>query len=81
MIKVKLREAMENFRRESGVRLTYDSLAEITGISINTLQALATRAGYNTRLTTIESLCRALNCQPGDLLELVSDEIRGNDEN
>jgi DNA-binding Xre family transcriptional regulator len=81
MIKVKLREAMENFRQRTGVRLTYDLLAEKTGISVDTLQSLATRASYNTRLTTIDKLCRALDCLPGDLCELTADLENNGHEN
>ena len=67
---VKLREVMEDFRRRTGERMTYEKLAERTGLSKATLESLATRDNYNTRLSTIEKLCRALDCQPGDLLEL-----------
>lgn len=70
MIHVKLREAMEAYRQRTGVRVTYDVLAERTGISLATLQSLAARPEYNTRLSTIERICRALECTPGDLLEL-----------
>ena len=70
MIVVKLREAMEAHRRRTGIRLTYETLAEQTGISCNTLQSLAARPGYNTRLSTIEKLCHALGCTLGELLEL-----------
>ena len=70
MIIVKLRDAMEAHRRRTGTRLTYEVLAEQTGIAITTLQSLAARPGYNTRLSTIERLCIALGCTPGDLLEL-----------
>lgn len=73
MISVKLREAIESHRRRTGVRLTYDSLSKQTGVSVDTLQSLATRPSYNTRLSTIEKLCRALSCTPGDLLELADD--------
>lgn len=73
MIVVKLREAMESYRRRTGVRLTYERLSEETGIAIATLQSLAARPKYNTRLSTIEKLCQALQCAPGDLLELSPD--------
>lgn len=69
MIYVKLREAMDLYRQRTGVRLTYEAIAERTGISVATLQSLAARPGYNTRLSTIEKLCRILECGPGDLLE------------
>ncbi|MHC8374149.1 helix-turn-helix domain-containing protein [Pseudomonas sp. MDT1-85] len=68
MIYVKLREAMDSYRQRTGVRLTYETIAERTGISVATLQSLAARPGYNTRLSTIEKLCRILECSPGDLL-------------
>jgi DNA-binding Xre family transcriptional regulator len=81
MIKVKLRDAMEVYRRRTGKRLTYEILSERTSISVDTLQSLAARAGYNTRLSTIEKLCRTLGCEPGDLLELSSGDEGAGDEN
>lgn len=70
MLRIKLREAMEAYRARTGVRLTYRTLAEAAGLSVSTLQSLAARPTYNTRLSTIASLCVALGCTPGDLLEL-----------
>jgi DNA-binding Xre family transcriptional regulator len=61
---------MEAHRLRSGERLTYETIAERTGISLATLQSLGARPGYNTRLSTVEKLCRLLECSPGDLLEL-----------
>lgn len=78
MIKVKLREVMDEFRSRSGERMTYERLAEQTGISRPTLESLASRVNYNTRLSTIEKLCLALGCQPGDILELgVKEDANG----
>lgn len=68
---------MERYRQRTGTRLTYESLSEQTGIAVDTLQSMATRKGYNTRLTTIEKLCRALECSPGELLALAN-ENEGN---
>ena len=42
-----------------------------TNISVATLQSLAARPEYNTRLSAIEKLCRALHCDVVDLLQLV----------
>jgi len=80
MIYVKLREAMETYRQRTGVRLTYEAISEQTKISVATLQSLATRPGYNTRLSTIEKLCRVMGCSPGDLLELRDSAEGGADE-
>lgn len=70
MIRINLRKAMDAYRQRTGVRLTYPILSKRTSISVDTLQSIAARPGYNTRLSTIERLCRALECTPGDILEL-----------
>ena len=70
MIRVRLREAMEDHRRRTGERMTYQRLAQATGLSRRTLESLASRPGYNSTLATIAKLCRALGCRPGDLLVL-----------
>lgn len=74
MIYVKLRQAMEAYRQRTGVRLTYEAISAKTKISVATLQSLAARPGYNTRLSTIKKLCIVFQCSPGDLLELKDDE-------
>lgn len=74
MLKVKLRAAMDEYHRRTGERMTYELLAERTGLSRATFESLASRDYYNTRLSTIEKVCVALGCQPGDLLELVPGE-------
>lgn len=62
---------MDEHRRRTGERMTYEQLAKLTGLSRPTLESLASRETYNTRLSTIAKLCRALGCQPGEILELV----------
>lgn len=62
---------MERSHLRTGERLTYERLAARAGLSRATIEALASRSGYNTTLGTIEKLCRALDCTPGDLLELL----------
>lgn len=74
MLRIRLREAMDAYRKRTGERLTYESLARASGLSISTLQSMAARSQYNTRLSTVEKLCITLGCKPGDLLELSSDE-------
>ena len=73
MIRVKLREAMVAHRRRTGERMTYERLAQATGLSRRTLESLASRPGYNSTLDTIAKLCRALGCRPSDLLVLDSE--------
>ena len=71
---MKLREAIENYRLQHGERMTYELLAQRTGLSRPTIESLASRHSYNARLSTVEKVCRALRCQPGDLLELTLPE-------
>ena len=78
MIVVKLREAMEDYRRQTGERITYETLAERTGLARTTLESIASRTDYNASLHAIEKICRALDCTPGQLLELVPDSPDNN---
>jgi DNA-binding Xre family transcriptional regulator len=64
---------VDAYRQRTGNKLTYELLAERTGIALTTLQSLAARPGYNTRLSTIEKICVALKCSPNDLLEMSDD--------
>ncbi|WP_347253195.1 helix-turn-helix transcriptional regulator [Leminorella grimontii] len=70
ILKVNLRDVMEKYQSQTGMKMTYDVLATKTGISKSTLESIATREDYNTRLSTILKLCEFFNCQPGELLEL-----------
>ena len=68
-IRIKLREAMEDYERRSGIHVTYSDLAQRTGLSVATLQSIGSRKRYNATLEAIELICRALNTTPADLLE------------
>lgn len=61
---------------QRGMRLT--ELSERTGISIQNLSILKTNKGKAIRFSTLEALCDALSCSPGDLLEF--DGTRSTDE-
>jgi DNA-binding Xre family transcriptional regulator len=65
---------MDAYRLRTGTRLTYEALAQKSGLSVATIQSLAARPTYNTTLSTVERLCCALGCQPGELLEFISEE-------
>ncbi len=73
MITIKLRDAMEAYRRRTGERMTYMKLGELTGISNSTLRKIGGSLAHHTTLANIETLCRALEVMPGDLLELIDD--------
>ena len=65
---------MDDHRRRTGDRMTYERLARLTGLSRQTLASVASRPSYNSTLSTIAKLCHALGCQPGDLLTLDSEK-------
>lgn len=43
-------------------------LAEEVGISVTNLSLLKTGKAKGIRFNTLASICKALNCQPGDIL-------------
>ena len=73
MIVVKLREAMEGYRRRTGERMTYEKLAEVTGIAHSTLRSIGSRLGYTPTFANVEKLCRTLDVPLHDMLEMIDD--------
>jgi putative transcriptional regulator len=55
-------------------RMKLKDLAEATGLAVNNLSVLKTNKARAVRFSTLNSLCKALNCAPGDLLEYIPDE-------
>ena len=50
-------------------KMSSGELAERVGITAANLSILKTGKAKAIRFSTLESLCAALDCQPGDLLE------------
>jgi putative transcriptional regulator len=55
-------------------RLTLTDLADRLGITIANLSVLKTNKARAIRFSTLDALCEALNCQPGELLEWTPEE-------
>lgn len=55
-------------KRKMGVT----QLAEKVGITMANLSILKNGKARAIRFSTLEAICRALDCQPGDILEYVS---------
>jgi DNA-binding Xre family transcriptional regulator len=70
---IKLREAMQAYKRRTGERMTYAILASRTGLAKGTLENIGSRSVHGANLTTIAKICGALGITPGDLLELVDE--------
>lgn len=55
-------------------KMSLNELSERVGITIANLSILKTGKAKAVRLTTLDAICRALDCQPGDILEYTSEE-------
>lgn len=54
-------------------KMSSGELAEKVGISATNLSILKTGKAKAIRFSTLDALCRALDCQPGDILEYTPD--------
>ncbi len=68
MIEVNLDVVMA--QRKIGVT----ELAEQVDITMANLSILKNNKAKAVRFSTLEAICKALNCQPGDILKYVEDE-------
>lgn len=55
-------------------KMTSLELAEIIGITPANLSILKTGKAKAIRFSTLEAICKALNCQPGDIIKYTDKE-------
>ncbi|MCR2806599.1 helix-turn-helix domain-containing protein [Paenibacillus soyae] len=55
-------------------KMSVTELADRIGITIANLSILKNGKAKAVRLSTLEAICKALDCQPGDILEFRNDE-------
>jgi len=55
-------------------RISSGELAEKIDITPANLSILKTGKAKAIRFSTLESLCKALNCQPGDIIKYIPDK-------
>lgn len=58
-------------------RMTLTELSERIGITLANLSVLKTGKARAIRFSTLDAICAALQCQPGDLLEFSAAPIEG----
>lgn len=56
-------------------KMTLTELSNRVGVSITNLSLLKTGKVKGLRFSTLESICTALDCQPGDILEYVPEFV------
>lgn len=55
-------------------KMSVTELSEKVGITMANISILKNGKAKAIRFSTLEALCRALDCQPGDILEYTLDE-------
>lgn len=56
--------------------LTVAELADLVGITQANLFVLKSNRAKAIRFSTLEALCKALDCQPGDIIRFESDQAK-----
>jgi putative transcriptional regulator len=56
-------------------KMSLTELAHRIGISVTNLSLLKTGKVKGMRFSTLEAVCRELDCQPGDILEYLPDYV------
>lgn len=54
-------------------KMSLNELSEKVDITLSNLSILKTGKAKAIRFSTLEAICKALNCQPGDILEYVEE--------
>ena len=55
-------------------KMSLSQLSEQVDVTIANLSVLKTNKAKAVRFSTLEAICKALDCQPGDILEFVKEE-------
>ena len=54
-------------------KMSLSQLSQRVDVTIANLSVLKTNKAKAVRFSTLEAICKALDCQPGDILEFVPD--------
>ena len=55
-------------------KMSLNELAERVDVTVANLSVLKNNRARAVRFSTLEAICRALDCQPGDILEYVPEK-------
>ena len=56
-------------------KMKLNELSESVGITISNLSILKQGKAKAIKLSTLDSICKALDCQPGDILEYCDSDV------
>jgi putative transcriptional regulator len=57
-------------------KMSLNELSDRVGLTLSNLSILKTGKAKAIRFSTLEAICKALECQPGDILEYINDKKR-----
>ena len=57
-------------------KISLNELSDRVDLTLSNLSILKTGKARAIRFSTLEAICKALDCQPSDILEYVNDEKR-----
>ncbi len=57
-------------------KISLNELSEKVGLTLANLSILKTGKAKAVRFSTLEAICKALDCQPGDIFEYTNDSNR-----
>lgn len=75
MIRVLLKQKIDEKAFAERRRITLNEVSEATGISRATITRIANIPGYNTNTDAIDALCGYFDCTPCELLMRVPDDV------
>lgn len=55
-------------------KMSLNELSEKVGLTLSNLSVLKTGKAKAIRFSTLEAICKTLECQPGDILEFLDEE-------
>jgi putative transcriptional regulator len=56
-------------------KMSLNALSEKVGLTLSNLSILKQGKAKAIRFSTLEAICEALNCQPGDILEYRDEQV------
>tara|TARA_R110002049_G_scaffold4504_7_gene31326 strand:+ start:2726 stop:2953 length:228 start_codon:yes stop_codon:yes gene_type:complete len=60
-------------------KISLNELSERVGLTLSNLSILKTGKAKAIRFSTLDTICKALDCQPGDILEYINDDQKTTD--
>ncbi len=60
-------------------KISLNELSERVDLTLSNLSILKTGKAKAIRFSTLDAICKALDCQPGDILEYVNDRKKNNE--